>query len=264
MLPDTQIDRESPIPFYFQLSELLEHEIARGDWEPEMRLPSEQELCDHFAVSRTTVRQALARLEQEGLVSRRKGQGTFVRDRWPRSWLVQASGGFFQEEEARTGHPVTSQVRRVERGVLPAWAADTLSLASGGLGVTLERIRSSDGLIAMYNVNYLPERFAETVVSLRTDESLYQRLREEHGVEAAGGRRVLEAVSAEARLASLLDVPPHTPLAYIESVVWDRSMQPFDCSQSWLRTDRMKIDIEVVAAPVSAAATLERIRELTS
>jgi GntR family transcriptional regulator len=257
-LPTVYIDRDSPVPFYFQLSELLEHEIVSGRWQPGLRLPSEFELCEHFAVSRTTVRQALGRLEQEGLVSRRKGQGTFVRESRPRSWLLQSSGGFFQEEGSRTGRPVTSQVRRAERGPLPAWASDALDLAPGTTGVTLERIRASEGLVAMYVVNHLPERFAETVLSLEADESLYERIRDEHGVEPAGGRRVLEAVPAEALLADLLSAAPHSPLVFIESVIWDQKGEPFDCYQSWLRTDRMKIEIEVAAAPATTAMRVER------
>jgi len=253
-LPAAEIDRDSPVPFYFQLSEFLEHEIVSGRWQPGLRLPSELDLCEHFGVSRTTVRQALSRLEQEGLVSRRKGQGTFVQESRPRSWLLQSSGGFFQEEEARTGRRVTSKVRRAGRGPLPAWACDALGLPPGSSGVTLERIRSSEGLVAMYVVNHLPERFAETVLSLEADESLYERIRDEHGVEPAAGRRILEAVPAEALLADLLAVAPHAPLVFIESVIWDRKLQPFDCYQSWLRTDRMKIEVEVAAARTAMTA----------
>ncbi|HKN46289.1 MAG TPA: GntR family transcriptional regulator, partial [Propionibacteriaceae bacterium] len=70
------IDRDSPVPYYFQLAELLEHEIVEGRWKSGDRLQSEPELCTRFGVSRTTVRQALARLEQQGLIRRHKGQGT--------------------------------------------------------------------------------------------------------------------------------------------------------------------------------------------
>lgn len=264
VLPQARIDRDSPVPFYFQLAELLEREIVSGRWEAPLRIPSELELGDHFGVSRTTVRQALGRLEQEGLIARRKGQGTFVEESRPRSWLVQSSAGFFQDESARMGRRVTSQVRRAERNALPVWASDALGLGPGSRGVTLERIRSCDGLVAMYNVNHLPEQFAETVLALKPDESLYERLHEEHDVEPAGGKRRLEAVPAEELLANLLGVPPKTPLVFIESVSWDRAMQPFDCYQSWLRTDRMKIDIEVAAAPAKAAVAADVIRGAVS
>jgi GntR family transcriptional regulator len=107
----------------------------------------------------------------------------------------------------------------------------------------------------MYNVNHLPPGLAEQVLPLDDpNESLYGRIKERAGVEAAGGRRVLEAVRAEERLAHLLVVPIGSPLVFIESVTWDRNLRPFDCYQTWLRTDRMKIDVSVASSPVQSAA----------
>ena len=54
------------------------------------------------------------------------------------------------------------------------------------------------------------------------------------------------------------EVPPRTPLLFVESVTWNGTGQSFDCYQTWLRTDRMKIEIEVVAGPPLAALALER------
>ena len=54
-------------------------------------------------------------------------------------------------------------------------------------------------------------------------------------MEAAGGRRVVEAVRAEERLARVLELPIGSPVLFIESVTWDPNLQPFDCYQSWLR-----------------------------
>jgi GntR family transcriptional regulator len=144
---------------------------------------------------------------------------------------------------------VTSVVlRTVACGPLPAWAVAALRLddAEGG---TLERVRAVDGLVAMYNVNHLPRGVAELVLPLDDpNESLYRRIKDLAGVEAAGGRRVLEAVRAEERLAELLEIPVGSPLVFIESMTWDRNLRPFDCYQTWLRTDRMKIDVSVASS----------------
>lgn len=257
-LPEVTIDRDSPIPFYFQLAALLEHEIVSGRWQFGWRLPSELDLCAHFGVSRTTLRQALSRLEQAGLISRHKGRGTFVERPLPRLWLLQSSAGFFEEEVERMGRRVVSHVRRVERGPLPAWASDALELPPGSVGLTLERLRSVEGLVAMYVVNHLPDRYADAVLSFEGDDSLYQLLREHYHLEAAGGRRVVEALPAQELLAKLLEVPLRTPLVFIESVTWDTAMQPFDCYQTWLRTDRMKVEVEVVTARTPVSLGLER------
>jgi GntR family transcriptional regulator len=244
--PNGWIERDSPWPLHFQLAALLEREITSGRWMPGVRLPSEPALCRHYGLSRTTVRQALGRLEQEGLIARRRGDGTFVTDSRPRSWLVQASQGFFHDELARMGRTVTSTVLRLERAVLPAWASDQLQVEAGSEGAMLERVRAVDGLVALYVVNYLPARLADVVLGITDpNESLYERLATFEGITVGGGRRVLESVAAEDKAAAILGVEPGTALALVESVSWDVQLRPFDCYRAWLRTDRMKVEIEV-------------------
>jgi GntR family transcriptional regulator len=252
-LPEATIDRASPVPFYFQLAELLEEEIVSGRWVPGARIPSENELCARYGLSRTTIRQALGRLEQEGLVSREKGRGTFVSDSRPRSWLIQSTEGFFHDEFLRAGRSVTSRILRLERVGLPRWASDALALAPGSDGVIVERVRSVDELVALYVVNCLPAFAADAVIGLQAGESLYQRLADEGGFSVVGGNRSLEAVEAGPKLAELLEIDAGASLAYIESVTWDEADRPIDCYRAWLRTDRMRLEIQVSAQPGSDA-----------
>jgi GntR family transcriptional regulator len=222
---------------------VLEQEISSGRWAPGARLPSEPELCERYGLSRTTVRQALARLEQRNLIERRKGQGTFVRRERSGLWLLQSSEGFFHDEVDRLGRTVTSTVLRAERGPLPDWACIALSLRPRSRGATLERLRSVDGLVALYVVNHLPGHAAEAALDIANpNESLYRRLRERGGVIPHGGRRTLEAVAAEPPIAQLLELAPGAPVAFIESVAWDEELRPFDCYRAWLRTDRTRIE----------------------
>jgi GntR family transcriptional regulator len=252
-LPDATIDRASPVPFYFQLAELLEDEIVSGRWDPGTRVPSEAELGARYGLSRTTIRQALARLEQEGLVSREKGRGTFVSGSRPRSWLIQSTEGFFHDEFLRAGREVTSRVLRLERVTLPRWASDALALSPGADGVMVERVRSVDGLVALYVINCLPDFAADAVVDLDPNESLYQRLADKGGIAVVGGSRSLEAVTAGPKLAELLEIDAGAALAYIESVTWDAADRPVDCYRAWLRTDRMRLDIQVSAQRTDSA-----------
>jgi len=251
------IDRSSPVPFYFQLAELLESEIAEGRLAPGARLPSEPELCEEYGLSRTTVRQALGRLEQRGLIARRKGQGTFVRTGESGLWLLQSSEGFFQEAVDRLGRTVTSEILRAERAPLPSWACQALELPADSTGVTLERRRSLDGHVALYVVNHLVEELADAALEIgNPNESLYQRLNERAGILPHGGRRTLEAVAALGEVATQLELEPGAPVAFIESVAWDASMRPFDCYRAWLRTDRTKIDIQATGSAAAATQPL--------
>ena len=263
-LPDAAIDRNSPAPFYFQLAEALEREITSGRWPSGTRLPSEPDMCEHFGLSRTTVRQALGRLEQRGLIDRLKGQGTFVQRTEPGLWLLQSSEGFFQDEVDRLGRTVTSQILSAERGALPLWACTALELPPHSRGATLERLRSVDGLVALYVVNHLAEHVAEAGLAIgNPSESLYRRVRERAGVEPYGGRRTLEAIAAPEWLAELLELGPGSPVAFIESVAWDAEMRPFDCYHAWLRTDRTRIDVQVSGPQAASSHPLAADREVT-
>ena len=76
-------------------------------------------------------------------------------------------------------------------------------------------------------------------------DSLYQRLKEDHRLEVAGGRRFLEAIIAGERLGRMLEVDPSAPLVFIESVSWDGEMRPFHCYRTWVRTDRLRVEVQV-------------------
>jgi GntR family transcriptional regulator len=249
------VDRRSPMPLYFQLARLLIDDISNGRWQAGERLPSESEICDRYGVSRATVRQALLRLENEGMIQRLKGRGTFIADARHRSWLVQSSEGFFHDEVGRVGANVTSRVLRAEAATLPSWATQALSLPDDAEGAVLERLRFIDGNAALHVTDYLPSVYGEAALSLQhRDGSLYDRLREVAGVAVHGGRRIIEATHAAGDIAKLLEVGPRTPLLLVESVSWDARLEPFHCYHSWVRTDRLPVEIEVTRSHPSGAA----------
>jgi len=72
------IDRDSPIPVYFQITLDLEQRISGGEWRADNRLPSEPDLATQYNVSRMTIRQAINELVKDGILIRRRGNGTFV------------------------------------------------------------------------------------------------------------------------------------------------------------------------------------------
>lgn len=72
------IDRDSPIPLYYQLKLHFKRQMESGELRAGDRLPTEMELCELFDVSRAPVRQALTEMAREGLIYRRAGQGSFV------------------------------------------------------------------------------------------------------------------------------------------------------------------------------------------
>ena len=74
----TTLNRNSAVPLYLQLADELRNKILSGEWQPEQRIPSENELNQIYSISRMTIRQVLGKLVDEGLVFRVHGKGTFV------------------------------------------------------------------------------------------------------------------------------------------------------------------------------------------
>ncbi|TKJ44633.1 hypothetical protein CEE35_07290 [Candidatus Aerophobetes bacterium Ae_b3b] len=89
------IDKISPVPYYYQLEQLLRERVENGEWKPGDILPSEAELCSTFRVSRTVVRQALNKLCQDGIVYKEKGRGTFVAKPKLQEKFIQRTYGFY-------------------------------------------------------------------------------------------------------------------------------------------------------------------------
>ena len=72
------IDRNSPVPAYYQIQLDLSDRIQRGEWNDRKQLPSESTLAEQYAVSRITLRQALAELEKDGIIKKSRGCGAKI------------------------------------------------------------------------------------------------------------------------------------------------------------------------------------------
>jgi len=94
------IDRESGITLYVQIYHIIRKMIEGGEWQPDSVIPSEDELCKFFSVSKATIRLALADLVRDGFLRRQQGKGTFVRSPLPHSGLTMKtclSDSMFQD-----------------------------------------------------------------------------------------------------------------------------------------------------------------------
>jgi GntR family transcriptional regulator len=243
------IDRTSPEAYYLQLSHHLEQQIVSGVYPVGSRLGGETELCRSYGLSRATVREALRSLQDRGLIKIISRRGAFVADPRPSGWTLQSAAGFFEDEVGRHHRLVETTVLRSEIAPLPKDASKALQLPSGAAGVILERSRKLDGRPALYGINYSRAELAPVIRASeieRGNGSLNEVLRRA-GYPVTGAFRSLESVGADSKLAKLLDVKVGAPLMLIHSTSWNGSLTPFDYYTSWVRTDVVKIEINVAA-----------------
>ena len=249
VLGQDRIRRDVPIPFYYQLTQLLLREIEAGTWGADALIPSEHELCAAYGVSRTVVRQALGDLTAQGLLYRVKGKGTYVAHLKLEEKFVQRSDGFFREMTGR-GLSVISRV--LERAVLAPspHVRRQLRLGDGERVVRIDRLRGVEGEILLFVQSYIPAALCPDLAAQPLDDgSLYALLRERYGLAVASGRRTVEAVPARPPLTTLLEIPRGSALLRIESVSYLDDGRPLEYYEAWHRGDRSKLEIEMIVGP---------------
>jgi GntR family transcriptional regulator len=207
---------------------------------PGAPLPSEAELCERFSVSRMTVRQALAELTNDGLVERRRGQGTFVAHR-P---VHRRPGVFlsFTEEMSRRGVQATS--RLLAAGMdepLRSEAAD-LGLAPDSQVVRVARVRLADGVpVALEDAALIPE--LRSVLDEDLAGGSLHRMLEERGVVATRATGTIAARLARASETDLLDLAPQSALLVELRILFDQHGRVFERTETRYAADRYVIDV---------------------
>lgn len=238
------IDRDVPIPYHYQLREIMRQEIVAGRWPVGERLPSERDLCVIFSVSRPTVRGAIEALVDEGLLRREKGRGTYIASPKIVEGLLQTPFGFSDSMQAQAIE-FTTRVLAVEVRPAPYIVARELRLADGAPVIFLERVRSTGGEPILTVASYLPEEsFSGLAAEDFTRSSLYHVLRTRYGMTMARARRYMEAVPADRHEAELLGVRVGLPLMQIDSTTYTESGIPFEFYRAFHRGDRTRFLVE--------------------
>ena len=240
-----KIDRSSPVPFYYQLKQLLVADLESRALSPGDRLPGDHELCDTYGVSRTVVRQALSELETEGIIERLKGRGTFVAPPKTTEGLVQTLTGLYEDVAAR-GAQLRSDVRRLE--VVPAdqGVADNLQIGLGSPTILLERLRYVDGEPWVYTKTQIPYDLAPGLLEEDfSDKSLYALLEGKYGITLSHGRRSVEASAASVSLAHSLNIDAGDPVLVLRSVIYGTAGQPIEVFVAYHRGDRSRFEVDL-------------------
>jgi len=243
-----EIDKNSPIPYYYQLEQSLREKVENGQWKPGDNLPSEAELCSTFKVSRTVVRQALNKLCQGGIVYKEKGRGSFVAKPKLQEKFVQRTYGFYQEMKEK-GLEVESKILEHELIEPPIRIKTSLKLTEGQKIVKTSRLRSVNKELIMFTTTYVRSDLCPGLEKEDlTNRSLYQLLWDKYGLKISYGQRTLEAVAASKYEADMLKVPRRSPLIYLESVSYLEDSTPIEYFEAWHRGDKCKFAIELVPA----------------
>jgi GntR family transcriptional regulator len=236
---ETTLLRNAATPLHVQISEALRAQIESTELKAGETFPSERELAEHFGVSRMTVRQALHRLRQEGLIYHERGVGTFVASRKIDVHTRNLSG--FSDEMLSLGLKPSSRVLELKCESVTDGVAKDLNLEKTQQVFHLERLRLADDEPMAFEVTYLPEDLCPGLDKWDlTKNSLYQILVQHYNLQIHHAAESLEAAAATKLVAKQLGIKPGTPVLVVHRVVFSESNQPLESAFTTYRADRYR------------------------
>ena len=232
----------TPIPRYLQLAELVRQRVAKGHWPPGSTLPSIEHLMQEFDVARVTVRQAIALLAEEGLLSPQRGRGTFV-----------------------TGKPGTRRQLRVETtldDLVAMYSGDRPDHATLTEGVADPALSDKDGIKApkYYYLRRVHSRDGERycVISIYIDHRVFRRasarfrrelalpvLTSLPGLKIAGARQTLTISTADVETSRLLGIQLNAPVGEVRRVMCGRDGTVIYLAEVTYRGDYIHLEMDL-------------------
>jgi GntR family transcriptional regulator len=207
----------SSTPVYKRIQHAIRKKIESSELRPGDSVASERELARLHKVSLMTARHALAGLEREGLVERRRGAGTFVAS--PKIHFNKLMS--YTEHMSARGLNPRSQILVAKVIEHEAEVAARLGLSAASRLVKIERLRETGDEPFALETCYLPaEEYAGLVSAPLARTSLFATLQQEYGVELAYADEEVDATTAEASVAERLAVPRGASVLRIRQVIY--------------------------------------------
>ena len=239
------IDKQSRMPLYFQLEELIKKSISSGILKPGDMIPTEWELVDYFELSRTTVRQAMTDLVNENLLYRRKGIGTFVSK--PKIDL-QYMGTMVSYNDQILSMGLTPSTKVLDFEVITAgsFLAGEMELKDEKKVIKLVRLRFADGEPIAVVESYLAYDLCKFILDVDMEEnSLYQTLARQKNTTVVMVKRVVEAKLISREDSRVLNVEKGFPVQSFLNKAYNEDGRILEYCSSRYRGDRNKFYIEV-------------------
>jgi len=228
------------LPVYYQIKNKIQEWIVSKEYLPGERLPSENELAKIFEVNRLTVRQAIALLDQEKLVYRKRGEGTFVTQD---SQLIDSLGLEFSGFMDDLFYQVSkSKTKSVVIELVPAskQVQEKLEITDDSV-YRVQRVRELNNYLFAYTVNYLPRDIGSQITKkMLLQEPMLKILEMDLGYEFDEAFQTIEASFSDQEVSARLEIPSGSPILYVERIMYDKEHKPIEYVQTSYRGDLYK------------------------
>lgn len=238
---ELKIDHKSNIPLHSQAENLLRKLINLKEYQKGKLLPSEVELSKQLKISRSTLRQAINKLANEGLLIRKKGYGTKVAIKGisgrAKNWFS------FSQEMAALGVKVQNFELYVSWVEADEEILSFFDLNPGTNVLKLERLRGKIGFPFVHFISYFNPR-----IGLTSDNDfskpLYELLEQKYNVKATLSYEEISAIRAPDRICDKLSISKEEPVLLRKRFVYDQDKHPIEFNYGYYRGDSFVFTVE--------------------
>jgi DNA-binding GntR family transcriptional regulator len=210
----------------------LRRAIIGGEFAPGSKLPNEEALCERFAVSRITLREAVRGLMEDGYVIRRQGAGTFVTSGPALRNSLDTNFSYTEYLES-SGIKVSKKILDARRLSGDDEVTADLDLGVDDAFVVIRRVRIAGKRPAIYSIDSLPADIVDAKRDLKAFSGSLYKLLGSRGHDVDHARTIITPVVATSEIAKILDVPAGTPLQHLKQVDFNSAGRPVMRSLEW-------------------------------
>lgn len=238
------LNRDTPIPLYYQLKSFLLQNIQNGTYTPGDQIPTENELHSHYQVSRSTIRQAINELVNDGWLERKPSKGTFVTNPSQEKYVFHSFEPFYSLVKNKGKTPRTEIL---EMKVITAnnYLSSAMNLEIGQKVITMFRLRFVDDEPIVTVRNFLP--FSNCSFILNYDfrnQSLYELLMQNPHTRLKLTRTTVSAEKATAEDVNLLGAKIESPMLVFNNTSLSSNDKIIDYAFSHYRGDLSNFEFE--------------------
>lgn len=228
-------------PRYLIVIDQIKGKINDGELEPGERLPSETDLAKELRVSRNTLREALRILEEENIVVRRHGVGTFVNKKPVFSGGIEELFSITDMIEREGKTPGTELLFT---GYVEPHSDDIkeLNLNENEQVLLVKRVRTANGQPLVYCIDKIPANLLAKGYKFN-EESMLTSLQQDAGITISYAKADIKTIGYHEDISDILDCEQDTPLLVLKQIHFDLYDNPVLYSLNFFRSDQISFSV---------------------
>jgi len=232
------------VHLYAKIARKIRLQIDSGKYNVGDRLPPERKLCEEFEVSRITIRQALNRLQEQKVIDRQQGKGTFVLPSEYNQLLDTLYS--FKDEIEKSGQEANTRMLDIDRIKVDAYLNHKMGLPLNSYVYRLSRLRLANNIPLVLEYSFIPFSLAPELDRFNFSKvSLYETLNSEYSIEIDKAYETLNATKLTADEADILKKEQDDTAMYIERFAYTND-QIIEFTRSLVIGDKYKYTVELI------------------